>query len=227
MKKTFTLLLTIISVILLTGCTINFDLPGKKDTPIEVPPVEEKKEIDPSENVATSASLADNGLLIVFAENKNDFSIEMEIKVEFYDEDGKLLKTGEQKLYGVAANAKTAGEIYDTPDKYDTYKIFVDAEKQDTYTTFNKELEVIDNNTGDEIAVKVQNNGDTTIDWISISVVYYKEDKAVGISTGMETDIKSGKSANFNVHYAYTKDYDYVDFDTYKVFVNEAYSYGY
>ena len=116
------------------------------------------KVVNPSDNIKSSAELAVNERLIVFIENKNDFPVRMNVEVEFYDAEGKLVKSGKENFNGVRANGEIAFELYDTPEEFSDYKIFVDAEKEDLYFTFDKELEMTDNNTGEEVAVQVKNN---------------------------------------------------------------------
>lgn len=229
MKKIMTCLLSISSIILLAGCSIKIPLIPNSNNNTKVNEVPESKTItkktNPSDNIETDASTSANGKLIVFITNKNSEAVSLEIEVEFYDENNQLVKSGKDSLNGVRPNSEAALEIYETPENYSTYKIYADAEIDDFYITYDKELEVSDNNTGEEIAVQVKNNSENKIDWLSISVVFYKEGKTVGISEGLESDIKAGRSANFNISYAYDKNYDDVEFDDYKVFINEAYTY--
>lgn len=227
MKKIFKGLLSVSAIVLLAGCTLPIGPKTRVHTKINTNgnnnPI--NKVVNPSDNIKSSAELAVNERLIVFIENKNDFPVRMNVEVEFYDTEGKLVKSGKENFNGVRANGEIAFELYDTPEEFSDYKIFVDAEKEDLYFTFDKELEMTDNNTEEEVAVQVKNNSDNKIDWITVSVVYYKEGKAVGISEGIESDIKPGRSANFNIGYAYDKEYDDIEFDDYKVFLNEAYTY--
>jgi len=229
MKKIITCLVAIFTVILFSGCSINLPIgPTREANSTGSNPLGKiVKEKNPGDNVSTKGALAKNGRLIVFAENKNDFAIRMNIEVEFYDEEEKIVKSGKDSLYGVRPSSEIAVEIYDTPESFATYKIYVDAEKEDSYITYDKELELTDNNTGEEVAVQVKNNSENKIDWLTVSVVYYKDKEPVGISEGLESDIKPGRAANFNVGYAYDKNYDDVEFDDYKVFINEAYTYVY
>ena len=228
MKKIITCLVALFAVALVSGCSINLPIGPTREANSTGGNQIDKfvKEKNPGDNVSTKGALAKNGKLILFIENKNDKPVKMDIEVEFYDDENKLVKSGKDSLTGVRANSEVAIEIYDTPEKYADYKIFVDAEYDD-YLVFDKELEMTDNNTGEEVAVQVTNNSEDNIDWISVSVVYYKDKIPVGISEGLESDIKPGRSANFNIGYAYDKNYDDVEFDDYKVFINEAYSYVY
>ncbi len=176
-------------------------------------------------NITSSASVAVNGKLIVFAKNSNSVPIDMEIEVEFYDKNGVILGSDTEDFISVGANSEIAVEMYKTPETWDNYKIYIDAEQSDDKSYFDN-LTINHSNNGKEIAVQVTNNSNDQIDYIAVAVVYYQGDKAVGIEDGLELDVKPGRSANFNIYYPNDKRYNDVSFDSYKVFITEAYSYN-
>ena len=106
-----------------------------------------------------------------------------------------------------------------------TYNLFVDAEQATEIQYFDK-IEVTHNNNGENIVVQVKNNSEETIEFMTVSVVYYKQGNVVGIADGITSDIKSGRAGNFNIHYPFDAAYEDIEFDNYKVFVTEAYSYN-
>ena len=105
------------------------------------------------------------------------------------------------------------------------YKIYADVEATNKYSYFDK-IDIKHSNNNKNIAVQVTNNSNDNIDYITIAVVYYQGNTAVGIEDGIKSDIKQGRSANFNIDYAYDKKYNDVKFDSYRVYVTEAYSYN-
>lgn len=176
-------------------------------------------------NIQTSGSVAENGKLIVFTANKNSEPVDMEIEVEFYDNAGVIVGSDSENFTAVGANSEVAVEMYKTPENWANYKIYVDVESTREKSYFN-DLQITHSNNGSDIAVQVKNNSNDQIDYITVAVVYYQGEKVVGIEDGIETDIKSGRSANFNIYYAHDRNYRDVPFDSYKVFVTEAYSYN-
>lgn len=196
-----------------TGTNTNNSSSGESYTPSEL-----------SKNITSSGAMTALDKLVVFAKNNNKVPVDMEIEVEFYDKNGTIVGSDSDSLIGVGANSEIATEMWSTPDSFDNYKIYVDVEQTDEKSYLDK-VELTHNNTNKEIAVQVKNNSGDTIESVSVSVVYYKDDKVVGIEDGYESDIKPGRSANFNIDYPYNKNYDKIRFDTYKVFVTEAYSF--
>ena len=62
---------------------------------------------------------------------------------------------------------------------------------------------------------------------MSVCVLYYNAGKIVGIATESVCDVKSGRTGNFTLDYPFSKDYEEIEFDDYKVIVTQAYSYVY
>lgn len=178
-----------------------------------------------SENLTSSGTVAKDGKLIVLVNNNNDVAVDLEIEVEFYDENGIIVGSDDQYVEAVNKNAEVAIEMYLTPESFDNYKIYVDAE-QSSYNTYFNDIELVHNNNGEEIVVQIKNNSQDTIDTISAAVVYYQGDEIVGIDDDLEIDIQPGRSANLTMYYPTDNNYDDVAFDSYKVFINEAYTYN-
>ena len=77
------------------------------------------------------------------------------------------------------------------------------------------------------LVVFSKNNSTSTIDTISAAVVYYQGTIVVGYDKETAFDVKPGRSGNLNFFEPYDNDYDDAEYDNYKVFINEAYSYSY
>lgn len=223
-------MLAVLCMGLLVGCSNNSKESsiGKKPNGTGSNDNEEKedsKDADLGENVKVSGEVGKDGRLVVIAKNNNKVAVEMEIEVEFYDANGKIVGSDTEYYFAVDPNREVAGQMYDTPEKFDNYKIYVDAKKTYNITTYFDKVEVDHNNNGEEIIVQVKNNSKDVIEGIMVSVVYYQGDKIVGYEYDMDMDVKSGRSANLKVPYPYDKDYNDIQFDNYKVFVVDAHSY--
>lgn len=176
-------------------------------------------------NVETYGAVSKHDKLIVFVKNNNKVAVDMEIEVEFYDKDGNIVGSDADDLKAVGSNSEVAVEMWDTPSSWDNYKLYVDLEQTDEICYFDK-VTLTHSNTGEQIAAQVKNNSEDTIEYIKVAVVYYQGDEVVGIDDGIESDIKPGRSANFNLDFPYDSKYNKVRFDTYKVFITGAYSYN-
>lgn len=210
----------------LTGCGSNSAQPNSTGTNTSSGSNTNKNSaVELEKNITSSGAITDLGKLIVFVTNSNKVAVDMEIEVEFYDANGVIVGSDSEDLRAVGAGAEIAVDMWSTPSSFDNYKIYVDVEQTNEISYFDK-VELVHNNNGEEIAAQVKNNSDDTIEYITVSVVYYQGDKVVGYDDGIEVDVKSGRSANFTLYYPYNSDYRDIKFDTYKVFVNEAFSYN-
>lgn len=177
-----------------------------------------------SKNITSSGAITKQGNLVVFAINSNDSVVDMDIEVEFYDADGTSVGSDSSCLNGVGAGAEIAVEMFSTPESFDSYKIDIDVEPTTNVSYFDQ-VELTHNNNGEEIVVQVKNNSQDVIDYTNVSVVYYQGDEVVGFNYDLEFSTETGESSNFILYFPYDNNYDDVSFDSYKVFINEAYSF--
>ena len=144
----------------------------------------------------------------------------------------ELLTMLEAELFNFYAHPhNTAGneiavELYETPVNFASYKIYIDAEESTAINYFDK-IEITHNNNGENILVQLENKSKETIEVLSVSVVYYNNGKTVGIKEGFEVDVKPGRKGNFTLDFPQDLEYEDVEFDDYKVYVKEVYSYNF
>ena len=229
MKKNILVLLVIsMMLVFITGC--GNDNSGGSNTYTGTNPYSNggsgqkytAKELE--KNIVSSGAVTAKGKLVVFATNNNSVPVDMSIEVEFYDANGVIVGSDDDALQAVGAGAEVAVEMWSTPNAFDNYKIYVDVE-QTNNTSYHDKVEVTHNDNGKDIIVQVKNNSEDEISYVSVSVVYYQGETVVGIDDDLESGVKPGRAANFTLSYPTNKNYDKVRYDTYKVFVNEAYSY--
>jgi len=225
-KKIFVLFAIFMGVILMSGCSIK--VPKSNNTAVEntVNESTEKETANLSKNITSEGALTQRGKLVVIAKNNNKETVSLNVEVEFYDSSKTLVKSGKESLTAVGPGSTIAVEIYDTPDNFDSYKIYTDAEKVTYVKSYLDKIEISHNKT-DEVVAQVKNNSDDTISYVEATIVFYQGDKVVGFDDGIESDVKPGRSANFNFYNPYNNNYDDVRYDNYKIFVNGAYSYAY
>ena len=150
----------------------------------------------------------------------------MDIEVEFYDENKAFLGSSTKFITAVTAGNEIAVELYETPVNFASYKIYIDAEESTAINYFDK-IEITHNNNGENILVQLENKSKETIEVLSVSVVYYNNGKTVGIKEGFEVDVKPGRKGNFTLDFPQDLEYEDVEFDDYKVYVKEVYSYNF
>lgn len=177
-------------------------------------------------NIICNGAVTEKGNLIAFVKNNNDIPVDIDVEAEFYDKDGMIVGSSSYNYYDVVgADTEVAIEFWNTPDEFDNYKIYVDASIISYYyKSYVDSVELIHNNTGKNIVVQVKNNSGVELDKVEVAVVYYSGDVVVGYNSGSSYDVKTDRSANITLSYPYNRNYKNVYFDSYKVFINEAYA---
>lgn len=220
MKKKILLLCLVAMMLFVTGCgnTGTGGNTGKNELQQENEKLTDKINSEVLQMV--------NGELVVVLKNDNKVDVNVDIEVEFYDENGQFIKAAQDYAYGLGAGREAAVDVYDVPEKFATYKVYADATKSYSITYYDK-VELTHSNNGEEIIAQVKNNSGQVIDSIQIAVIYYKDGKAIGYEYDLESDVKADRTANFSLDYPYDKNYRKIPFDTYKVYLNSAESYNY
>ena len=177
-------------------------------------------------NISARCEMAKNNKLVLFAKNNGKSAVNMDIEVEFYDENKAFLGSSTKFITAVTAGNEIAVELYETPVNFASYKIYIDAEESTAINYFDK-IEITHNNNGENILVQLENKSKETIEVLSVSVVYYNNGKTVGIKEGFEVDVKPGRKGNFTLDFPQDLEYEDVEFDDYKVYVKEVYSYNF
>ena len=177
------------------------------------------------ENSNVTGVVVPSGDLVVFTKNNKNVAVDMDFEVEFYDENGMIVGSSINYLTAVGAGREVVVEMSNTPKNFSTYKIYVDETESEEIEYFD-EIKVVHNNNGKEIVVQVKNNSQDEIKYMTVMAVYYNQGKVVGIDEDMASEIAKGRSGNFTLDYPYDTEYNDVQFDEYKVYVTEAYSYN-
>ena len=220
MKKVLSLIVILSLVVILTGCSFVPRTTTNTATKII------EKTVDYGKNITKSAYLTKRNKLVIIAQNNNTVDVDITFEVEFYDSNNNLISSEKEYLSGVGAGAEVAVQIYDTPSSYYKYEIYADTEKSTYSKTYFNDIELT-HNRGENVVAQAKNNSNETIDYITAAVVYYQGTTVVGYDSESAYDVKPGRSGNFNFYEPYDSSYDEVTYDSYKIFINEAYSYSY
>lgn len=221
-KKLLSILTLFAGVLLITGCSVK--APNSTGSNTTSGSTETKATEKLEKNITSSGALTERGKLVVFAKNNNKVNIDLTIEVEFYDENGTLVGSDKEYLSSVGAGSEVAVEMYETPSSFSKYDIYTDAKVETITKSFVNDLEISHNKT-ENVVAQVKNNSDEVISAMEVAIVYYQGEKVVGFDYGYESDVKPGRSGNFNFSNPYNNNYDDISYDNYKIFINQAYSY--
>lgn len=224
MKKSIIVIICLCLLFGITGCssTSNTNTSNEKNISNNISNFKDSL----SKNINSNGAVTKKGKLIVFVENKNDVNVDMKIEVEFYDENNNIIGNDSEEINAVGSNSKIAIDMYSTPDKFDNYKIFIDAKETTDISYFDK-IEIKHNSSGNAIAVQAINNSNEDIEYIGTSIVFYKDNNVIGYDDGIKDNIAPTRSANFTFNYPTDKKYQKVEFDNYEIFLTYAISYNY
>ena len=169
----------------------------------------------------TGSAEAEDGTLVAIVKNNNKESVSLEVEAVFYDENGDSVGSDTNYL-SIYNNQEMACNFYNTPSDYSNYEINIKAE-DNYYNNYSNQVDIKDNNTGEQITVQVTNNAGEDIEYVDTAVVFYRDGKIVGYDEDYSDDLRDEKTATFNINYPYNENYYDVTFDEYKVYVS-AYS---
>ena len=217
MKKKILLLCLVAMMLFVTGC----DKGGGEVTGGNDIYKENEKLTD---KIKSEVFQMANGELIAIIKNDNKQIVDLDISIEFYDENNQFITEEEEFAFGVGEGREVAVNFYDVPENFATYKLYADASKTYAVTFFDK-VELTHSHHGKNIIAQVKNNSGTVNDSMEVAVVYYKEGKPIGYDYDLESSVKVDRTANFELDYPVDKNYREIPFDTYKVFLNSDESY--
>lgn len=177
-----------------------------------------------SKNVSVNGVAIDDSLYF-FIKNNNKIAVDGKLDIEFYDANGKILGSETIHFSPIASGVEIFDECWDYPVGFSSYKTFVEVEETDSEIFYN-DIEVSDNDTGEEIVVQAKNNSNKKIEEITVGIIFYKNGEIVGLDYDYEFDINSGRSAVYKFYYPfdYLK-FEDIDFDNYKVMLMTAYNF--
>ncbi len=217
MKNKIFFICLVVMMLFVTGCK-NTEDPNKIRDEIH------KENERLTDKITSEAYQLGNGTMIAIAQNNNDIDVDIEFEIEFYDKNNQFLSVSKDFSFGVSPKKEIVAYFYDVPENYDHFKLYSDATKSQGITFFDK-VELTHSNSGKEILVQAKNTTETVIDTIKVGVVYYKEEKPIGYTYSIESSVKPQRMANFELEYPKDKNYQDIQFDSYKVFLNAAESF--
>lgn len=173
-------------------------------------------------NIEYNTYFSKNGEMTVIATNYNDKNVNIDVEVEFYDNNNKLVGVESDNIKVSSKGSKFALNFKDVPKSYKSYKVYIDIEETNdkSYTKkFTAESEKLE----DKIVVQIKNTTDKEIDNIEACIIFYKDNSIIGYDYSSHEQIKSERSANFEFLNPVDDNLEIINFDDYEILINEAY----
>ncbi len=219
----FVLTFMIIALNCLTGCDTDssYDFDDSLDEEEET--INEDMEAL-NKNIVGRGAIMANGKFIVLLTNNNAIPVAITYNVEFYDEDENIIDTFDGNSDCVGANQTFLDELYDAPDTFAKYKIYVKTNSS-IYMSYTDKVNITSNNDQSKINIHLSNPTSHHFRRIELAVLYYQGDNIVGYKIERSIELDAKATEDVISYYVSDKSYNHVKFDNYKVFVNKAYVY--
>lgn len=241
MKKIIKTLFLLLLVVCMTGCD---------DSPSS-PTVDETEEVAlnaSKENVQIifTKKIPSNDVVFLIKNKDETDAKDVTVEVEFWQKnndggDDTLIDSVKTHFNCIESDATVAGDASAGKEEYDYYKIFLDIGDANNIqnkefikdnilfedvTNFNpteKELaEGIEPDT--DIRIVLKNKDEERATRVEVAVVFYKDGEIVGYSNSAKQNLDSMTKSTISVSLPIGKNYiEKVEFDSYRIFINQAY----
>ena len=241
-KKNTGLIVTIIivSILLIVGIIVGVILlsGGKKDgnkenntnNIIEDDDDDDDDGISSSElskNVKTNGYILEDGSFLVELENKNKVEVSLDVYVDLYDGNNNKVKEDNDSFYVLDPGEKGYLVFYSHKEEFKDYKIKVVAQTNRYYISHKKDIKLASNIEQDDFGYSLDytNKSDITIDDVEVVLIYYRDGKPVAYDDSFDIDIEPGETRTAGFFYPHDDDYEDIEYDDMKTYVNIAYTY--
>ena len=120
--------------------------------------------------------------------NNSDYDCELNVSVEFYDDDDELVDTEEASVDVFSAGTENALIFY-SKSEFAVYKYKLKVkEKSEYYGSVNQNLSCEVSEHTDEAIISATNNGTTTASYVEATALFFKDDELVGAGSSYVVD---------------------------------------
>lgn len=213
------------------SATITATISNKKYT-CKVTVIEKFNATTASKNI--KSELIDTGKgVIAILKNSNKYPVSLDATMVYMDASGKAIGKSTSYNYYFESGKECAlsfsapyDKNYDTVE-YDTYKIsYKISSLSSSIKSALTDIKVEHNIGVDNVMVNVVNKGKKSPSSTIVSIVYYKDGEVIGYDYTY-ADVKSpGVEDYLEFNFPYDENYDTIDIDDYKIFVNSSYYYN-
>lgn len=215
MKTKILTIITIIAVLLTTGCKKN------NETKLENIKTNDKY----SENIKVQVAKLNDTLLFTL-KNNNKITIDTDIKINYYNKDNKLIDSDED-TYSAITPEKEVTVLFNVYKNYSYYEIELVSDKTN-YSNYENDIKITEKNNADEksITCNIKNTSKNTIEYIEVSILFYKNNKLISYDSEYIFKLPTNKETKIDFLYPYDDKFKLLSFDKYEIKINEACSYN-
>lgn len=182
-------------------------------------------------SISTKFKGTDKGIIAILT-NNNKYPISLSATMVFYDESGAMIGKSTDDNYFFEAGKQCAlnfttpyDDDYNSVNYY-SYKINYTVKKVSYMTSNLSDIKTKSNFGSNSIMVEVTNSGNRTSEFTIISIIYYKDGKAVNYDYTYANVNAPGSIDYISFMFPYDNNYDTIQIDDYEIYVNSSYCYN-
>lgn len=204
---------------------------SKKKYTCKVTVVEKFNATKASKNIKSDLTDTGKGVIAIL-KNNNKYPVSLDATLVYMDASGKAIGKSSANNYHFESGKECALRFSAPYDgnydrvSYDSYKISYKVSSVGDYSKSTLKDISIDSNIGvDNVMVNVINQGDKSPTSTIVSIVFYKDGEVMEYDYSY-ADMESPGAEDFlEFSFPYDENYDTIQIDDYKIFVNSSYYY--
>ena len=185
-----------------------------------------------SKNIGAEFTETNDGIVGILT-NKNKYAITITATMIFYDESSLMVGKTTSNNYYFESGKKCAlifpvpyDSDYTNKIEYSSYKLVYSVSNLiDSIKSNLSDIKTESNIAADSVMVEVTNSGSKSPDYTVVSIVFYKEGNIIGYDYQFAAVQEPGSVGYLEFNFPYDSDYNTIQIDDYKIFINESYYY--
>lgn len=175
--------------------------------------------------VSVTGYATDKGVVAI-VKNGCSYSVNVTVDCMFYN-NGKAVKNGSDSNYALEAGRTCALRIYNTSAAWTSFKLNTKYSKASSNIITNaSKITYTANKGANNHVVAVFKNKGKAVKFTQVACVFYKNGRVVGYHSTY-ADVDTSGSTDYVTFYCPTdSNYDYINYDSYKIYVNNSYKYS-
>lgn len=233
MKRNILIVCSLVLGVVLAGCSSSSPTPVENSTEI-ISESESQETVSLEDKVVYDVVDAPTLCLMKFT-NNSDVPVEVEVNFVF-NKDGTKTDAGWGHLYCLAGgetgyiSMKKPTDENELPIEGYTTEYTVTISESgifDENASLKDGISVEDSQNGNEVTITVRNDSDTSVDNVSVLIVYYSNDVPVWTDDYSYEIAANGENYfTFSEPHYYDVDSTAIPFDRYELIVNDAFNYN-
>lgn len=217
-KRRIIVFITFSLISLLISCS-----GGNNETAIDDKVSDETSEEKLIEDAIYTYQFINDDCLLLFVTNPNSFSVNVNLKINFYDDNKNLIIESFKSINVMDNLGEAIVSVEDVPINSTSFDVDVETNVVDDVTSIAKVMDILTNDMGTSIDVVINNYTDNDLDLVRVGLVFYSSDNIVAYRSYEEVNVTKQTKVTTNVKYPLDSDGNLILFEKVETVVNEAY----